>query len=204
IAEGKDITVNALCLNSGWSLLLIREVKETNRNQTPILVSFKRKDNDKLDLSFALEPAGQNELRNDAWDIKTNFNEVESHNAIRGKGYYWNSNRDQHPGMYFEVDLKSVHHISRIQWSSSVFVDGSIHSATPRSLHITYSTDGLAWRDAYIIEDERDLSMENDKIIIHVGGIPARWLRLTLTQVALKPWIISECQVFENTTDVER
>lgn len=219
IGEGKDIQLNALCLNSGWNLFLVKETvdgagKEMPENgfkgkhganssgipgtdNVPVLIRFFRKDHDDIDLQFSLEPGGQTEVPRDFWELRTNFNETEKENVLKGKGYYWVSGKDQHPGMYFQIDLKEVHRISGIRFSGKSLSDNNI--CLPRSFSIQICGDEGEWKDIYAVSNEEELYPEDGKMLVHLGNIKAKQIRLMLTSVALKPWILSELKIYEQT-----
>ncbi len=194
VGSGNEISIKALKLTAGLNKFIIREERKDTGEKPPV-IEFKRKDIEELDLKFFLEQEGITEIKKDDWIIKSNYNSNEAANAIRGKGYFWQSNTDQKDGMYWQADLNKIHKISKLQFNSkksgnqtSVFL--------PRSFVILISIDGCEWSEAYRVKNEKDLTIVDGKVVISLHNEKAKYVKVQLTSVALKPLIISDLRIF--------
>ena len=194
ISEGKQIALAALPLKNGWNKLVIKENREVNE-AAPLSVVFRRKDSDNLDLQFSLESEGFQEIVGEQFQFITNSNQEMCDNITKGKGYFWESSETQVKGMYLQSDLKSVYEIAKLQFNSRM-EDTSVRLNTPRSFVLLFSTDGKHWEEEYNVSDEEKLSFIDGKVILCFNKQKARYVKLVITNVALKPLSVSEFKVF--------
>lgn len=195
IARGNDITISALRLKAGWNKLIILE-KNGEDNLQVMDVRFIRENREPLDLDFSLESEGHIVIACDRWTFNSDSNPEGCANAVKGKGLTWNSMKMQYAGMYFQIDLGEVHKISKVQFDSRIDSD-SIQWNTPRGFSLLTGIDGLNWSEVFRVKDENLLTLIDGKVILNFDRVKARYVKILLTTVALKPFTISELKIFE-------
>jgi hypothetical protein len=134
-------------------------------------------------------------IASDQWVLDSDCNALECANAVKGRGYAWNSIKMQYAGMYFRIDLGAVHSVSKIQFDSRIDSDNIMWN-TPRGFVLLAGDDGDNWNEVLRVKDENLLAWKDGKVILNFDQVEARYVKIVLTTVALKSFSISELKIF--------
>ena len=134
------------------------------------------------------------------WNVTSNANTQDAKKAIDGnQATRWSSNIPQRPGIFYQVDLKTVQKVKGF----TLFLGESINDY-PRSLKVLYSLDGSSWKEIKTLT-EPVLYWTGETILILRGEknryifSPQRLRYLRLLQEGQDPvywWSIYELGVF--------
>jgi hypothetical protein len=196
VAQGKEISINGLRLRAGWNIIVLSEDRAGEIADSPSVV-FTRKDNRPLDLIFSFDVPGISEIPNDKWVLHSNFRGEDCQKALEGRGSMWDSEASQAPGMYFLIDLNGVYNVAKLQFSGKILQSDHIQWNTPRCFAIYSSLDGEAWEAVCKVPNEELLTVVDGKLIMNFQPHKARYLKLSIDDVANKRLMISELKIFE-------
>ncbi len=145
-------------------------------------------------------PKGQPYLPVKYWEVTSNANPQEARKAIdRDPKTRWSSRKPQEPGIYYQIDLKTVQLVKGLTLSL-----GEYRHDYPRSLRVLSSLDGSSWQEIKATA-RSELYWTGDTLLKMTGEkthffFPPTHLRyLRLLEVGQDPvywWSIHELELF--------
>jgi len=130
-------------------------------------------------------------LRNRSdWKLSSSVNRGESElrKMVDGdRGTAFGSGVPQQPGVYLQIELPQI---TKLDWL--ILDSGAWGGDYARRCEITSSMDGLAWRRITEVKGEKPLMK------VGLGGIEAKFLRITLTEKASNWWTLAEIELCQN------
>lgn len=192
--KGSEIFVKAIPLQAGWNTIVFSENRNRDSAEPPLVV-LGQKENSVPDLDFSLDRERLRAIESSGLRFEANDNAAQCPEAAKGKGYAWVTGATQHKGMYFRADLGRPYSLSKIQFCCRMPDD---HSAvyTPQHFIVQASDDATNWETVFTCPDSKDLMLVNGHLILNFKPVRAKLIQVTLQDVALKPFVISELKLF--------